>query len=125
MLGTIFTGACGTLKGEFGFKTPRDDFYRKWNGRYEFDSSMEVKWVYRFHSIPSRGRVGVIYLKKEVVWMEIDTTVESIGPERQHVFGTIYNLPEGRYKIVLVNGDEENKVIDTLEFTVYNDEMIN
>ena len=71
--------SCGKLKGEFAFKTFYDDSYKKFTIDPEFAANEEVKWVYVFKSASkSPQKIGIIYMKKEVVWVDIWSNVSNI-----------------------------------------------
>jgi hypothetical protein len=124
VLALVLMVSCGRSKGEFAFKTFYDDGYRKTTEELEFDANKEIKWVYAFNDASEGQRVGVIYQKKEIVWVEIDTEVYTLTLENKHIFGTIKDFPEGLYKIVLIDVEENNELIDERLFRVYNDESI-
>lgn len=116
--------SCGSLKGEFGFKTFLDDTYRKWPDPLEFDSGKEIQWVYQFSADVDRRRIGVLYQKKEILWVEVETSANRVDSQNPNVFGVIKNLPAGDYKIILIDMDNDNRYIDERAFTVYTDEDV-
>lgn len=80
--------SCGKLKGEFAFLTPEDKGYKVNQSRFEFDSSKEINWIFKFNSTPGdRINLGVIILKKETGWIDILTTSEYIDPLKNIVYG--------------------------------------
>jgi len=115
--------ACSSMKGEFGFKTFRDDTYRKWPDPLEFSSSDEVQWVYQFPLNVGERKIGVIYMKKELLWVEVESTVQKVNPMARQVYGTIKSFPDGDYKIILVDVDGENRLIEARFFSIYTDEV--
>lgn len=118
--------SCGRLKGEFAFQNPEDKGYKINKSRYEFDSSKEVNWVYKFDSVPgSKINLGVIILKKEIGWIDILTTSDYIDEIKNIVYGTLKGLEPGDYKIVIVElTTEGNKKIDEIEIYLYSDEEV-
>ncbi len=126
LLSLLLIVSCGKLKGEFAFQTPEDKSYKINQSRFEFDSAKEIKWIYKFHSIPrSKIKIGVIILKKEFGWIDILTTTDYIDPAKSIVYGTLKGLEPGDYKIVLVEvANGESKAIDEIEVYIYSDEEV-
>ncbi len=122
LLGQLPLSACGPAKGEFGFKTWKDDIYRKKQDPLEFSVTDEIRWVYRFPLNVAAMPVGVIYMKKEIVWVDMETYAVKVDGMNRHVYGTIKDFPVGEYKIVLVEPGEENRLIDEKYFSIYSDE---
>jgi hypothetical protein len=116
--------SCGRLKGEFAFQEPDDKCYRTNQGRLEFDSAQEIKWVYKFESVPSsRVNLGIIILKKELSWVDIITTSDYIDPMKGIIYGTLKELEPGDYKIVITQITiDGNQKIDEKEVYLYSDE---
>lgn len=110
---------CGKLEGEFGFKAPMEDGFRKIAKIPEIKSGDRRDWVFVFKNLTDSHEIGVFILKKEVVWAEVTHYMKNVGLGNDVVYGTIDDLPEGRYKIVLV---EKKNLIAEKEFLVYNDE---
>jgi len=120
----LFFLSCGKLKGEFAFQTPDDKCYRVNQSRLAFDSSQEIKWVYRFESAPSgRINLGVIILKKELSWVDILTTSDYIDSLKGMIYGTLKDLEPGDYKIVITEITiDGNRIIDEIELYLYSDQ---
>ncbi len=118
--------SCGKLKGEFAFQNPGEKGYKVNQSRFEFDSSKEVNWIYKFDTTPgSQIKLGVIILKKEIGWIDILTTTDYIDPLKNIVYGTLKEYEPGDYKIVLVElTSEGNKTIDEIEIYIYSDEEV-
>lgn len=116
----IISLACGSQKGEFAFKFSLDDAFRKIKGNVEFPYGQEVQWAYIYKEIPASKKVGVILLKKEIVWVEKSVKSDHVDRSKKVIFGTISNLEEGRYKIMLTDILKEKR-IDEVEFVIYND----
>ena len=126
LLFLLLITSCGKLKGEFAFKNPGDKGYKINQSRFEFDSSGEVDWIYRFHSkAGNKVKLGIIILKKELGWVDILTTSDYIDKSKNIVYGTLKGLEEGEYKIVLVElTPDGNKTIDEIEMYLYSDQEV-
>jgi len=118
--------SCGNLKGQFAFQTPEDKGYKINQNRFEFDSTKEINWIYKFDSTPrSRIKLGIIILKKEIGWIDILTTSDYIDSSKNIVYGKLKDFEPGDYKIVLVEVTSEgNKTIDEIEVYLYSDEEV-
>lgn len=113
-----FTG-CSGLKGEFGFKTFKEDVYKKFKENPEFNKNQEIQWVYSFKKVTEPHQVGVTLLKKELVWVEINSRAENINKTNTIIYGKIFGFDEGLYKLEIT---ESGKLIEEKEFSVYSDE---
>ena len=120
ILSVFFYFSCGSQKGAFAFKYPLDDAFRKIKGNIEFPHGQDVQWAYIYGGAPSSKKVGVILLKKEIVWVENDVRSDYVDRSKKVIFGSILNLKEGKYKIILTDIAQEKK-IDEFEFLIYND----
>ena len=116
-LAVILSG-CGKIKGTFAYKTRDMDMYRLWAYNMEFDSDERVDWVFKIDDIDKERYVGVVTLKKEVGWIDIDNYTATITPFGPNVYGQFQNLEPGSYKIALV---EKGRLIDEIEFIVYDE----
>jgi len=114
----LLTVSCGSLKGEFAMRKAPDDTYRKIHGSPEFAMDDEIQWVYSIAAVRSTGTVGVLLMKKEIVWVEVSHRNESVNPQNRVVYGIISGLPEGHYRLVL-NNINKGRMIDELYFSVY------
>jgi hypothetical protein len=117
---------CQKLKGEFAFKLPEDKGYKLLLNKFEFSSTEEVDWIYRFDSVSSdRTEIGVIIFKKEIGWIDILTLTDYIDSEKNIIYGKLKDFAPGDYKIVLVQTvSGENKIIDEVEIYLYSDEDV-
>jgi hypothetical protein len=118
LLAVILISGCGKFKGEFAFKKKLDDKYTKMSDSVEIDKNDRIDWVYIFHEVKGNHNVGVVLLKKELVWSDIRTTVERITESSKIIYGTIEGLSDGEYRIVLT---ESNKLIDEKEFSIFSE----
>lgn len=116
--------SCGKLKGEFAFQTPLDKSYKIGQERLEFDSADEIKWIYKFSSVPgNKIKLGIIILKKELGWVDIISMPDYIDEMKDIVYGTIKDLEPGDYRIVITEiTDEESIIIDQCDFYLFSDE---
>lgn len=121
ILGILITSIiqCGKLEGEFAFKYLFDDAYRKIIGVPEFNNSEEVNWVYIFKKIRGYHLINIVVMKKEIIWVDIDSRIENIGIDKNIIYGKIKDLDEGRYKIII---SKEGKIIDQKEFIVFTED---
>jgi len=114
--------SCGKPKGEFAFKLPEDKGYKKVIHTPEFDSAVEVDWIYTFDRIRGRVNLGVIILKKELLWIDILAYSDYADSEKKIVYGRIKGLDPGDYRIMITEiGEEEQTIIDELYFYIYTD----
>lgn len=114
----IFLSACGQLKGKFACKSQLDDHYRKMNNNHEIKSDEKIKWVYVFDKFSGKHKIGVIILKKEIVWVDVLSWQDVVTPTENIIYGTIEDFQDGEYKIILTENDE---AFDEQRFIVYTD----
>ncbi|MCP4130447.1 MAG: hypothetical protein GY754_05650 [bacterium] len=114
--------SCGKLKGEFAVKKFHDEVYRRAGKTLEFRTDETIDWIFSFKSVSGGRRVGVILMKKELIWVDIKTTISVIDASNSVIFGTIKDLPVGDYRIVLTDIEEKNAIIDSKNFLLYSDE---
>ncbi len=107
---------CGGLKGEFGFKRPHEDRYRKIEGTPEFITGETIEWAYSFSAVKGEHVVGVTLMKKELVWVDIAVKSHTINESKRVIHGALENLDEGHYRIILT---EKGEKIGEKEFLVY------
>ena len=113
--------SCGKLQGEFALKYPMQDTYRRVTADVEFKSNETVHWIYKLSRVPTRTvRVAVFLLRKEIVWVEIHTSVNEVGLENGIIYGSFDDLPEGQYRLLLTEAMNNTK-IDVMDFVVYAD----
>lgn len=122
VLGALVVAGCSRPAGEFGFKTPFEDKYRKPSGTPEFMSSQEVQWVCVLEGIKTRSQIGIIYQKKEVVWVEVKNDSNFVDRQNLIIYGTIANLSPGQYRILITDVKNENRIIARKYFRIYADE---
>lgn len=118
----ILLFSCGDLKGDFAVKTLFEDTYRKASGTLEIELGKELQWVYQFGKIPVNTRIGIVLLKKEIFWVDVNTSSQTLGGARNIIYGTISQLPPGQYRIVLTDVAKSNAIIDDLSFVIYSDD---
>jgi len=118
---SLAAGSCST-EGKFGFKRFGEDTYRRTSETPEFASNEAVDWVYVFSKKFGDRSIGVVYRKKEVVWVEMLTKVSRIDEGNKVVYGTIKNFPPGHYQIVLTDLRNDSRLIDSKDFIIYEKE---
>ncbi|OHD65557.1 MAG: hypothetical protein A2176_03135 [Spirochaetes bacterium RBG_13_51_14] len=114
--------SCVGMKGQFGFRRFGDDAYRRIDGVPEFAGDEQVSWVYAFKKKYGEHEIGVVYLKKELVWVEVLNTSSRIDNAVRVVYGTIKDLPPGEYRIDITDVSNDNLLIDSKDFIVYDRE---
>lgn len=120
LLLTVFS--CGKPKGEFAFKLPEDKGYRKVIKNPEFDSEVEVDWIYTFDSFRGRMNLGVIILKRELLWVDILAYTDYADSEKRIVYGKLKGLEPGDYRLMITEiTDSEQNTIDEVYFYIYSD----
>jgi len=115
---TLAAGSC-SLEGKFGFRRFGEDIYRRTSEIPEIASNETVDWVYVFNRRYGERSIGVVYRKKELVWVEMLSRVSRIDTGNKVVYGTIKNLPPGHYQIVLTDLKNDNAFIDSKDFIIY------
>ena len=115
--------SCSRPSGEFAFKLPEDKGYRKPAALSEFNSSDEVNWIYSFSSISGRLKLGVILLRKELVWVDVLSYSDYTDSEKTTLYGKIQGLEPGDYRLVITEiVEDEQKVLDEIEFYIFTDD---
>jgi len=122
LIPVLFAVSCSKSKGDFAFKRFHDGTFKKISSIPEFSSDEEIKWIYRFRKKTGNQKIGVIIQKKEVVWVDIFTGIESISPTYSIINGIIKELKPGDYKIILsdMTDGTDIELIDEKEFIIYN-----
>jgi hypothetical protein len=105
--------------GTFGFKKFGDDTYHQLSGTPEFASDEAVDWVYKFKRKYGERAIGIVYQKKELVWVEVLSRSENINNFNLVVYGTIKDLEPGVYQLIITDVEKDNKLIDKKDFTIY------
>ncbi len=113
--------SCGGIKGEFAIKHLSDDYYKKINGSLEVRKNSELAWIFKIKRPPENRNIGIIYLKKELMWVEIYKTSYTVNKTNNIIYGNFSNFSDGEYQLVLTDVSFKNAVIDTLPFTIYSD----
>jgi hypothetical protein len=117
---SIFLFSCGGLKGEFAIKKFGDDYFRKIaNKNLQFRSSERINWVYKPKNVSGRTRVGVILLKKDISWIDISRRSDYVDMEKTAIYGEIYDLPPGRYRIILTEVLAKNRQVAQFNFSIF------
>ncbi len=119
MLAFSLPWGCGKLQGDFGFKSPAEESYRKVSEIPEIGVEERKLWAFVFRDLSDIHEIGVFIMKKEAVWVEVTHFKTQVTREGNTIHGAIEGFPEGRYKIVLV---EKKDIIAEKEFLIYNDE---
>lgn len=115
--------SCAKPEGEFAFKLPGDQGYRRVEGLPEFNANDEVGWIYSFASIRGRLEMGVILLRKELLWVDVLSYSDYADGEKMRLYGTIKGLEPGDYRLMITEiTEEEQKVLDEIEFYVFSDD---
>ncbi len=115
----VLLAGCGGLKGEFAFRKPPEDIYKKMEGVPEFSAGDVVDWVYAVPEVSGSHVVGVALMKKELVWVDVNVRTENLNETQKVIYGRIENLQKGSYRIVLA---ENGRIIGEKEFLIYDDD---
>lgn len=118
----ILFSSCGGQKGEFAVKKNFDENYRRVSGILEFSVKDRVAWVYHLKKKGNKLSIGIIIMKKEIVWVEIKSTSQRLDIENRTIYGTIASFPSGEYKVVLTDINNDNSLIGEMPFYIYDDE---
>src|SRR5512138_1576055 len=111
-----------SMEGTFGFKKFGQDTYRKLEGTPEFASNEAVDWVFVFKKKYGERTIGVVYQKKELVWVEVLTRTARIDNTSKVVYGTIKDLEPGTYQVIITELEKDNSLIDSKDFIIYEKE---
>ena len=115
--------SCGKPSGEFAFKLPEDKGYKKPAVFQEFNSADEVSWIYSFSSIRGRLKLGVILLRKELVWVDVLSYSDYADSEKRRIYGEIKGLEPGDYRLMITEINENDRVVlDEIEFYIFTDD---
>jgi hypothetical protein len=118
----LLATSCG-LQGQFGFRKSGEDTYRRIDARPEFAADEQIEWIFVFKKISGERDIGVVYQKKELVWVEVFTQTARVDKMAKVVYGTIKNLAPGEYQIIITDVKDDNRLIDSRDFVIYeNDE---
>jgi hypothetical protein len=118
-LAALLASSCAKLEGDFAFKKFHDDAYRKIENTPEFSSDDEIRWVFAFTTKQDQRDIGVVYLKKELVWVEMQSYRSKIDAISKIVYGTIKDFPPGEYQIVLTDVKNNNQEIARKGFIIF------
>jgi hypothetical protein len=113
--------SCG-VKGEFGFRKFGDDTYHRIEATPEFASDDAVDWVFKLDKKYKDKDIGVVLQKKELVWVEVYTRSQHISLADSAIYGTIKDLQPGEYQLVLTLVKDDNSLIDSKGFVIYEKE---
>lgn len=118
LLAAQFMVSCAVQRGEFAFRKNLEDSYHKPVSRPEFSTTDKVKWAYVLSKVKKERALGVVVLKKELVWVEINARMETLTPRNRVIYGEINDYEAGDYRIIIT---EKNKKLDEIEFIIYQD----
>ncbi|HPV42673.1 MAG TPA: hypothetical protein PKX40_15950 [Spirochaetota bacterium] len=111
-----------SMEGTFGFKKFGQDTYHKLEGTPEFASDEAVDWAFVFKKKYGERVIGIVYQKKELVWVDVLTRSARIDNTSKIVYGTIKDLEPGEYRIILTELENGNKLIDSKDLIIYEKE---
>jgi hypothetical protein len=111
-----------SMEGTFGFKKFGQDTYHKLEGTPEFSSDEAVDWAFVFKKKYGERVIGIVYQKKELVWVDVLTRSARIDNTSKIVYGTIKDLEPGEYRIILTELENGNKLIDSKDLIIYEKE---
>ncbi len=115
----VLLAGCSRPEGEFAFRTDIDNRFKRLNGIPEFPQQEKVGWCFVFKKDYGERDIGVIVMKKEIVWVDVVQQRERIDSSKRVIFGTIEGYTKGRYKIILT---DNNEIIGEKEFIVYSED---
>lgn len=116
----LFT-ACAKLKGEFVIKKKFDETYKKIKtNSLEFKSDEKIEWAFIPKKNTKRYKLAITLMKKKLVWVDVRTHIDHVDRFKKALYGTIENLNEGKYYIVITDV-KEKIIIDKLHFSIYKD----
>jgi hypothetical protein len=86
---------CSPVSGIFGYRLPGMDTFRRFDNDMQFSDAQPVEWTFVADKAADPRYVGVIILKKEVVWVEVFKEVRMINAANKAVFGRIEGYEPG------------------------------
>ncbi len=110
--------SCSKETGSFAFKNNNDDRYIIKDGLCEFNQDEKVNWAFCFTKVSKQKKIGVVVLKKEKVWIDVDSFYDTVYKDKPCIYGHIENYEAGTYKILIV--DTGNEIAEK-EFVIYNE----
>jgi hypothetical protein len=113
---TLLFFSCSNITGRFAYKTLTMDTYHVMKNNMEFKSGSDIDWIYKIDKLTRPGKLGVITLKKRVVWVDIDNRTVPVFLESPNVHGILVDRGKGEYKIVIMKGSEQ---VDELYYSIY------
>ncbi|MFC1669039.1 hypothetical protein ACFL20_01490 [Spirochaetota bacterium] len=116
---TLISISCGKLEGEFAFKSFHDSMYMKKSDGAEFPAGEKIKWIFKLKDSSGHRKIGVLIMKKEMIWVEIKTRSDYIDKEKSIIYGTFDGLPSGKFQIILTDVKRNNSKISKFNFTLY------
>lgn len=119
IISLFILSSCIRINGIFAYKDKYMDYYKKFENGISFNQKREINWVYKIDKISKKTSIGVVVLKKELVWIDVIKYSYTVDLLKPNVYGKIENLEPGMYKIVLMH---ENDMIDSINFKIYEDE---
>ncbi len=109
------------MKGEFAFRFPNDDRYKLIKDVPEFNKNLKIDWCFIFDRYYSKRKIGVVIMKKESIWVDVDNWINIIDKSNKMVYGIIENFEVGSYKILITDNE---KIIAEKKFLIYEDDQI-
>jgi hypothetical protein len=118
ILALFMLTSCAKPKGQFAFRYPMDDRFKRIEGIPEFKRDLKVDWCFVFQKDYGSRDITVTVMKKEIIWVEVHVISESIDNLKRVIYGSIQDLSEGTYKLLITERDE---IIAEKEFIIYSD----
>jgi hypothetical protein len=119
LAGALAALSCGKPGGNFAFKKPMEDVYRKVAQLPEFSREQVVDWVFALKGLGGKPvKMWVFLVKKELVWVELHARSEQVTRDKAFIYGTIEGLTKGRYKIIIA---QDTDVVGEQEFDIFDE----
>jgi len=111
--------SCSKIDGFFAFKKFQDTSYKKYSIHKEFSRNESVKWMFVASKVSSPTKIGVLLLKRELVWVPVSSRKEIIHLTKRRIYGEIKDLEAGNYKILITNIKKGNSIVGQCLFKVF------
>jgi hypothetical protein len=117
----ILTTGCSNYKGTFAYKSVEMDHYEKLLDMREFEQNERIDWVFVPDTPLDEASIGVVYLQKKAVWIDINSRIAPVTILNPNVYGRLMTETPGEFQLQLIY---KNEVQAALHYSVYAAEML-
>jgi hypothetical protein len=112
--------SCSKIDGFFSFKKFQDTSFKKYSIHKEFSQNESVRWMFTASKVSTPVSIGVLLMKKELIWVTVSSRKDLLHLKKQRVYGDIKDLEPGSYKILITDIKNKNSVVGQCNFKIYN-----